>query len=154
MKEFALLKVQNGFQFANPSDREATANMRLGSYCTAKIQQPRNPLFHRRFFALLNLGFEYWSPDEEHRGIKAEKNFDRFRKDILILAGFRETVVNIRNEVRYEAKSISFASMDEVEFNDVYKKCFNVIWEMVMQHVKGFTEEQMEQAVNQLMSFD
>jgi hypothetical protein len=28
----------------------------------ADFKQVRNPAFHRRFFALLNLGFEYWEP--------------------------------------------------------------------------------------------
>ena len=28
----------------------------------AEFRQVRNPAFHRRFFALLNLGFEYWEP--------------------------------------------------------------------------------------------
>ncbi|RSB30806.1 DUF1367 family protein [Enterobacter cloacae] len=30
------------------------------SYCDVK--QARNYLFHKRFFALRNLGFEYWTP--------------------------------------------------------------------------------------------
>ena len=111
--------------------------------------------FHRKLFALLNLGFEYWVPaDTEWKGIQAEKNFDRFRKDVLILAGFREVVVNIKGESRVEARSISFASMDDVEFGRVYSAVFNVLWRMVMQHIEGFTPELMENALNQMLEFD
>ncbi len=33
---------------------------KLGAVLVADFKQVRNPAFHRRFFALLNLGFEYW----------------------------------------------------------------------------------------------
>ncbi len=35
---------------------------RLGSVLEADFKQLRNSAFHRKFFALLNLGFEYWEP--------------------------------------------------------------------------------------------
>ncbi|UGS47899.1 DUF1367 family protein [Kosakonia cowanii] len=35
---------------------------KLGTVLVADFKQVRNPAFHRRFFALLNLGFEYWEP--------------------------------------------------------------------------------------------
>lgn len=35
---------------------------RLGDILVAEFRRLRNPAFHRRFFALLNLGFEYWEP--------------------------------------------------------------------------------------------
>lgn len=35
---------------------------KLGAVLVADFKQVRNPAFHRRFFALLNLGFEYWQP--------------------------------------------------------------------------------------------
>ncbi|MCV5513447.1 DUF1367 family protein, partial [Escherichia coli] len=33
-----------------------------GSVLEADFKLVRNPAFHRRYFALLNLGFEYWEP--------------------------------------------------------------------------------------------
>lgn len=133
----------------------AIRNLRFGQAVKASIVQPRNVKFHRKFFALLNLGFEYWEPAETAwNGIPAEKNFERFRKDVLILAGFHDVVVNIRGESRVEAKSISFARMDEDEFSRVYQAVFNVIWTRVLRHVQGFTPELMENAVSQLLGFD
>ncbi|SFC02858.1 Protein of unknown function [Kosakonia oryzae] len=35
---------------------------KLGAVLSADVKLVRNPAFHRRFFALLNLGFEYWEP--------------------------------------------------------------------------------------------
>ncbi|WP_270503822.1 DUF1367 family protein [Kluyvera ascorbata] len=38
------------------------SKIKLGAVLVAEFKQARNPAFHRRFFALLNLGFEYWEP--------------------------------------------------------------------------------------------
>ncbi|MCT9843714.1 DUF1367 family protein [Leclercia adecarboxylata ATCC 23216 = NBRC 102595] len=38
------------------------SKIKLGAVLVADFKQVRNPAFHRRFFALLNLGFEYWEP--------------------------------------------------------------------------------------------
>jgi len=35
---------------------------KLGAVLEADFRQLRNPAFHRKFFALLNLGYEYWEP--------------------------------------------------------------------------------------------
>ena len=35
---------------------------KLGAVLEADFKLVRNPAFHRRYFALLNLGFEYWEP--------------------------------------------------------------------------------------------
>ncbi len=35
---------------------------KLGVVLSADIKLVRNPTFHRKFFALLNPGFEYWEP--------------------------------------------------------------------------------------------
>lgn len=158
MSEIQLIK-QPGCKLvpANDVDYEIINKIRNGQLCLAKIVQPRNPKFHRRFFALLNFGYEYWNPEPieiDGQVIEAEKNFERFRKDILIVSGFRTMVVNIKNEVRYEAESISFANMDETRFNEVYQLVFNTIWRLVLSKVSGMTEEIVENTMNQLLAFD
>ncbi|WP_353614064.1 DUF1367 family protein [Mangrovibacter phragmitis] len=35
---------------------------KLGAVLVSEFKQVRNPAFHRKFFALLNLGFDYWEP--------------------------------------------------------------------------------------------
>ncbi|HAU5699521.1 TPA: DUF1367 family protein [Citrobacter freundii] len=48
---------------ATPETREILqSKIKLGAVLVAEFRQVRNPAFHRRFFALLNLGFEYWEP--------------------------------------------------------------------------------------------
>ena len=48
---------------ATPETRELLqSKFKLGDVLVAEFKRVRNPAFHRRFFALLNLGFEYWEP--------------------------------------------------------------------------------------------
>jgi len=48
-----------------PTTREARdflQSKKIGSVFYADFKQARNPAFHRKFFSLLNLGFDYWQP--------------------------------------------------------------------------------------------
>lgn len=133
---------------------ERMRGVKEGKLVMVALKQPRNPRFHGKFFALLNFAFQYWEPEhEEIDGMTVEKDFERFRKDATILAGYRHAVVNMKGDVRYEADSISFGSMDEEEFHKLYKSVFNVLWRMVMSKVPGMTEEEAENAINQMLSY-
>lgn len=155
MADLQMYKSQGSLRPAQQSDMDALEKVRSGAPVLCKIVQMRNPKFHAKFFALLNFTFEYWEPEiiATQHGLLPEKNFECFREDITILAGFRELTVNVKGTVRYRAKSISFASMEETEFNDLYKAVFNVCWRMVLHKVNGMTEAVAESAINQMMSF-
>jgi len=153
--QLALIKMPGGmFRPANESDAEIAEKIANNRYVTADIKQVRNPAFHAKFFALLNFGYQYFEPEPQMiRGIEAVKNRDKFREDVLIMAGHREAVVNIKNEVRFVAKSISFGSMEELEFNELYKTVFEVIWRLVVSKVHGMTEEIAQNTIDQMLGF-
>ena len=62
--ELQLIKHHSGILIpATPETRDILqSKTRLGDILVAEFRRVRNPAFHRRFFALLNLGFEYWEP--------------------------------------------------------------------------------------------
>ncbi len=62
--ELQLIKQSSGILIpATPETSEILqSKIKLGAVLVAEFRQVRNPAFHRRFFALLNLGFEYWEP--------------------------------------------------------------------------------------------
>lgn len=62
--ELQLIKHHSGILIpATPETSDILqSKTRLGDVLVAKFRRVRNPAFHRRFFALLNLGFEYWEP--------------------------------------------------------------------------------------------
>jgi len=134
---------------------KAVQSLKHGETVKAVITKPRNIKFHRKFFSLLNFGFDYWQPaPAEWQGIQAEKSFKIFREQTTILAGYREVTHNLDGSVKVVAKSISFAKMEDDEFEKLYKAVFNVIWRLVVSKISGFTEELMENSLNQLLEYD
>ena len=64
MAQLQLIKQNSGILIpATPETSDILqSKIKLGAVLVAEFKQVRNPAFHRRFFALLNLGFEYWEP--------------------------------------------------------------------------------------------
>lgn len=62
--ELQLIKQSSGILIpATPETSDLLqSKIKLGAVLVAEFRQVRNPAFHRRFFALLNLGLEYWEP--------------------------------------------------------------------------------------------
>ena len=194
--ELTLLKMSGGVLApSTPADAEAIKLMPIGTTILAKGKGRRNLAFHRRFFALLNLTFDYWEPtggmvspaehgilsrfvrylaqfgagnvlnkakDEfidqlassriERHGPQAEKSFEVMRKWLTVEAGYYTVVMLPDGGMRKEAKSVSFAKMDQAEFSDLYRAVFGVCWRYVLS--KQFaTEEEAENACSQLMGF-
>ncbi len=142
-----------------PADEEAIAARRKyhkpGMVVTADVKVPRNNRFHRKYFALLKIAYEQWQPPEDHefRGVKIEKEFDRFRADVTIMAGFYTPVWNLKGEMRIEPKSISFDSMDDDRVEELYNRTIEVLLKMVLAE-RGFTKESVDELVGQLLNFD
>lgn len=59
-----LIKHSAGYLIpASPETSEFLhSKCKLGAVLVSEFKQVRNPAFHRKFFALLNLGFDYWEP--------------------------------------------------------------------------------------------
>lgn len=67
-----------------------------------------------------------------------------------IVCGYFELVTNSKGETRVEAKSISFANMDQDTFESLYNATLNY----GLKHIaKNRTREGIEEWVEQLMSF-
>lgn len=128
--------------------------MEPGELAEVEVRIPRNPKFHRKFFALLNVGFDAWEPARKrktYRGIPMLKNFERFRHDITILAGFYEQTFDLKGRMVLEAKSISFSNMDDAQFEEVYSAVTDVLLREVLTTYKGRAE--LDEVVERIMGF-
>jgi len=133
---------------AHQSDLDELVKLPAGQPVRVTVKRMRNPQFHRKWWALINYAFDCWEPPENHVG---EKNLERFRKDIIILAGFYDYHVRLNGETRIEPKSISFAAMDEDEFEDLYSKTIDVIIKHVL---RNYTGDELRSVIDQVMEFD
>lgn len=152
MAEIVLLKTPGGALVpADPQATEYIAGLKLGAPVRAEVKRMRNYQFHKKLFALLNLAYESWEPTEAtYKGQVVGKNFDQFRNDIVVLAGFFETTMTLKQEVRVVAKSISFGSMGQDEFDNLYNAVCNVILAKIL---KTYDREQLDEVMDRLTGF-
>ena len=194
--ELQLIKHHSGILIpATPETSDILqSKTRLGDVLVAEFRRVRNPAFHRRFFALLNLGFEYWEPTggaissnerrlitgyarylaayggsesalldaaeqyldriaEKRAGsISICKSFDAYRAWVIVEAGHYDAIQLPDGTLKKHPRSISFASMDECEFQELYKASLDVLWRWILS--RSFNSPlEVENAANQLLSF-
>jgi len=96
------------------SDYEQFKKLQIDTNLHFEIKKKRNGKFHRKMFALFNLSFENQDFTDD---------FDIWRKALIIRAGFYITDP-FKNK---QAKSLSYSSMDDTEFSEVYDKMLDII---------------------------
>lgn len=194
MAELALIRTTHGLVPATEADRELVQKWKAGQVIHGKFARMRNARFHRKFFSMLDLAFEYWEPvgglvpRQEKRGIvglakflaghsqnpeavmraadayitqleaeraeqfpAVDKSREAFRKWVTVEAG-HFVLVHTPAGIRKEAKSISWANMDDTAFEPLYRDVFNACWRLVLSsHFQ--TEADAMAAAEQMGSF-
>jgi hypothetical protein len=131
-----VIKTQTGLKPAYDSDYEVYSKIPLNEVFEIEYRKPRNYNFHKKYFALIKLAFENQTD---------YRNLNDLRRDISIVAGYYDEVVNkVTGEVYKMPKSISFAQMDEIEFSELYERTKDVICKWL-----GVTDESIEQEIYQ-----
>jgi Protein of unknown function (DUF1367) len=116
--KLSLIKTLSGLKPAYDSDGETYKKIPLNDILEYEVKIVRNYKFHKKYFALIELVFE----NQERY-----TNIDHLRKAIQIEAGYYTERASLQGEVIIEADSISFAKMDNVEFDKLYNSCIDVI---------------------------
>ena len=111
-----------------------------------EIKLSRNPQFLAKAMVFFNFCMEHWDGEKviEHSSPKAQ--FDRFRKDLTILAGYYEQTTRLDGSIRVEAKSLSFESMDEETFSE----CYHALIKAAIKHIFNGNDDSY---YDQLISF-
>lgn len=118
-----------------------------------KISTMRNGPFFRKWFGLVTMAFNLASErmqPMEHRGRQVLPNFDRFRKDVTVLAGYFDPVYGFDGTLRLEARSLRWDQMEEDEFTRLYSDTINVILQKVL---PGLDRDQLEHAVRMTLTY-
>jgi hypothetical protein len=100
-----------------PSDYDNKRKLKLGQDYEVEVKNPRNVGFHRKFFALLNVG---------HENTKLDMPFDTYRRYMVTKAGYFK-VYQTPKGTFYDAESISFTSMSQDQFEEVYSRVLDKI---------------------------
>jgi len=129
---------------ASDMELEKLNKFKTGEQYEIDIKLTRNPGFHRKVFIFFHFCFEHWKGDREF--VSETEQFRVFRNNLTVLAGFYIELFNIKGEVRIEAESLSFASMDQERFEECYSALINAAMRKIF-----LTAD--ENTYNQLVSF-
>jgi len=99
------------------SDKEKLSKLSSGVTYRFEVVKERNYQFHKKLFALLNLA--YMNQDTFN-------NFEDMRSWAIMKAGYYRRISTPSNDL-FLPESISFASMDGVEFEKLYSSVMDVI---------------------------
>lgn len=131
MKILVVKTLNGSLKPAYDTDLEVFKKMPKGEPFEIEYKKKRNPLFHRKYFSLMNLAYNNQDTYE---------HLDDVRRYITVMSGFVDEFVNKdTGEVFLSPKSISFDSMDELEFSGLYEKSKNVISKWI-----GVSNEEIE----------
>jgi hypothetical protein len=150
--KYHFTKTPMGLIPTDPESQEWFNKIKPGQVVSAEFKQIRNYRFLKKWHALLRIGFENWEPGkiDSKYGVP-EKSFERFKSDLVILAGYFDTTIRLDGSVRVEPKSVSFAKMSEDDFQLLYSKTIDVLIRYV--YGAGMTHDEMDRLVNEYLRF-
>jgi hypothetical protein len=154
--DIILLRTNIGFIPASEQDAEKIRRVKLGSAVRVKMRHQRNYKLLQKTMLLMQCAYEhfceYGLTDLEYKGEKVTPSFDRFRKDLTILAGHYTATYNIRGEVRLEANSLSYAECSEEDAVKIYNDVLSAAVKNVYKY--STSEHNLKTMVEQLSAFD
>mgnify|MGYP003677983461 FL=1 len=124
---------------------EKMKKFKTGCQFPIDIKLQRNQPFHGKVFAFFQFVFEHWAGGHEFQDESTQ--FDSFRKQLTISAGYYEQVFSInKTDFVLEAKSLSFNAMTQDEFEE----CYSALIQAAMSNI--FNEAD-DQTLNKLIGF-
>lgn len=129
---------------ASDIESEKLNKFKTGELYEMELKNSRNPQFHKKVFTFFNFCFEHWSADQEF--LSESEQFNVFRAQLTCMAGYYHSLVTIAGDIRIEAKSISFGSMSQEEFEELYTALINA----ASKHIFGGADKETE---DKLLSF-
>ena len=137
-----------------PLDTDSLKGIANGEIIKVKWSKVRNYKFHKKMFALFNFindALPELSPVKV-KGIMVEpiRSLETTRKELVIMAGFYEVEGKIDGSVKLVAKSLSYGSMSNEEFEKVYSALIDVALRVLPY---SLSEEELENSINNLVGF-
>lgn len=130
---------------ANDSEQERMNRFANNEIYEVDIKNSRNNGFHSKVFKFMTFVFNFWRGGHEFKDEQAQ--FNAFRKELTVRAGFYEQVFNLDGSFKLVAKSWSFENMEQEEFEQLYSALINTVMATIFNNCDD------ENIYNQLISF-
>ena len=119
-----------------------------------RVTQSRTNKFHRKGMGLFRFLFNLWEPaDMVAAGIPVKKDFDSFRENLTIQAGFFRQVFRVDGGFEIKAESLAWGSMDQTRFSAVFNAVIDVGLRL-LPNMATMSREQVDAGVEELLRFD
>lgn len=151
--EIAFIKTPQGLVPLDDDEAEKMRRFKNGAVVRSDFKAMRNGGFFRKWWALVKMAFDLSSERMQpmmHKGVEVKPCYERFRKDVTILAGHYTPVFNALGEVRLEADSLRWSEMSEEEFDKLYSDTIDCILQKILPHIK---REELDRAVRLTLGF-
>lgn len=136
--KFLVTNTPRGLVPLDDDDYEEKKKLKIGQIYSVEVKVARNVDFHRKYFALIAYAWEFLDEQE----VATFKSKDNFRKYLEISAGHCDVIFHPRlHEFVKIPKSISFGSMDNTAFSELYERVKDVIFSIIGDRV---TKEEFE----------
>ena len=135
MAELYMEKALWGLRPADIEAEEYLSKIKLGDMLRVKVTKPRNPMFHRMAFSLLQL---VYNNQEKYN------NFNHFLTAMKVAAGHYDEVITLDGEVILSPKSVSFQACDELEFRKLFDRWLEIA---VRDFLPGVDSAELERQV-------
>lgn len=114
-------------------DYDKKKMLKVGTVYEVTVKELRNVAFHRKYFSLINLAWEYL---DEHQRAFFKEDVNAFRKTVEVAAGHYEPVYSVARQSWLEVpKSIAFDKLSESDFEQLYEKVKTVIFQTFIPYV-------------------
>lgn len=126
----ASVLLQRSLTGLSPMDdlgREFLAGYKQGDLIRVKTTKVRNPQHHRLFFALVNIVYD----NQDHY-----ESVEHLLTALKIALGHCDTVICKDGNPAYIPKSISFAKMDQTEFDAFFNRAVELVCKHFLPGVK------------------
>lgn len=124
---------------ANAQSEKLLAKLPTDRWVKAKVTNPRNLKHLRKYFALLDAVFPHQT---------MWPTFNKFRAKFEEALGLGEYHINGRGERYFEPDSISFAAMDQTEFDEFYARAVELILTRIIPNADS---ADLDREVNEIM---
>ena len=139
--KFLVINTPHGLVPYGNDDYEEKKKLKDGATYSVEIKVARNLDFHRKYFAMVSYAWDFLN-EAETATFRTKENF---RKYLEISAGHCEVIYHPRLQEFVEIpKSISFGSMDNTEFDNLYQRVKDVVFSLIGGRV---SEDEFERLV-------
>lgn len=128
--KIVLQRVNNSFNIVYGSDLEKVSYIKQGQQIWCELTKSRNIKHHRKFFAILNCAFE-----NQSQFVSVEQFLSALKFEMK----YYEIGHNFDGDAIPLLKSISFAKMDQFEFENFYASALLILSKFI-----GCTVEELE----------